>query len=57
MKNKDFVISYDAGCFGCGDLIRNKKKQLLYTRILSPTLSVLPTIEDDLEKLIGLKNK
>jgi hypothetical protein len=57
MKNKDFVIAYDSGDFGTGDLIRNKKKQMLYTRTLNTALSALPNIEEDLEKLIRLKNK
>lgn len=57
MKDKNFVIAYDAGSFGTGDMIRTKKKDLLYIRTLTDALSELPTIEEDLEKLVRLKHK
>ncbi|KAI6184002.1 Non-specific protein-tyrosine kinase [Aphelenchoides bicaudatus] len=57
MRNREFIISYDTGHFGDGDLIRTKKKQLLYIRTLNNSLSVLPSIEEDLEKLVRLKHK
>jgi hypothetical protein len=56
MVKDDFKIAYDSGCFGNGDLIKTKKG-MLYTRALNETLSAHPTIEDDLEKLAGLKNE
>lgn len=53
----DYKIANDTGCFGNGDLIKTRKGALVYIRALSNTLATYPGIEDELEKLVMLKNK